>query len=124
MTSMKYQHERLLLTSRELNQVKAALKFWRQVAEMSRTHPSRHSGVMEMFTDHAPLSVDEIDVLLEHWPKKHPYTTAPAFARAIGCKTPAVRKWIDANKIEPAMKAGITPIYATADLAPYVEQDG
>lgn len=53
------------LTPRQLNQVKAAVKFWRLVAEHSNTHPARHHGVESLFETHGPLSLDELDDLLD-----------------------------------------------------------
>lgn len=49
---------------REWTQIRAALMFWAEVAEVSKVHPSRHSRVEPLFKRHAPLTVAEIEDFL------------------------------------------------------------
>jgi len=51
--------------SREWTQLKAALLFWRWAADTSRQHPCRHPKVEGLFKHESPMSLEELDVLLE-----------------------------------------------------------
>lgn len=54
------------LSNRQWNQIRAALAFWRAVAETSRVHPIKHPAVQPYFGDDrpTPLMDDEIEAIL------------------------------------------------------------
>ena len=55
------------LSDRQWNQIRAALAFWRSVAETSRVHPINHPAVQGYFGDDqpTPLTEDEIEGLIQ-----------------------------------------------------------
>ena len=88
------------LTPRQWAQCKAALKFWRAVAEQSRQHPSRHPGVADYFAEYAPLSLDEIDELLDNDPNNS-YVTGRQVAGLLGSAEATIRKRIKQANLKP-----------------------
>lgn len=55
---------RKTITPTEYNQIYAALTFWKEVAERAAVHPSRHPAVKPLFDGQLPLTVAEIEDLL------------------------------------------------------------
>lgn len=78
------------LTSREQQQIKAALAFWNDLAEISLTHPSRFGGIEGYFKHKAPLSYKQIEVLIERFgdrePSKPNLLTIKMIAEEVGQK--------------------------------------
>lgn len=60
------------------NQCRAALLFWAEVSECSRTHPMHHPSVASMFDNIPPMSTDDIKDLAAHeHPPRPPRATPP-----------------------------------------------
>lgn len=53
---------------REIVQIKAALKFWMEMAKLSDRHPSRHPTVASDFTNYLPMTIREIEDLTKTGP--------------------------------------------------------
>jgi len=111
------------LTDRQWTQVRAALAFWREVAEHSKQHPSRHPGVEEMFRQYGPMSLDEIDELLEGTPA-HLLVSARQLANLYGIKRN--KKWLDnllrKHGIESETNCGRVRLFRVDKLGPLLDE--
>jgi hypothetical protein len=101
-------------------QVRAALKFWKAIAEVSRQHPSEHSGVTEEFTEHGPMHLSEIDEMLEGLPPLA-WLTAQKLANAYGANVDTVQRYIRQLGIEPDLWVHNTRVFRVETLLPVVE---
>lgn len=52
------------LTSREVVQITASLRYWGRAAETSETHPSEHPLCKDRFKRYPPMTNDEIESLI------------------------------------------------------------
>lgn len=109
------------LTNRQWVQVRAALKFWKAIAEVSRQHPSEHPGVSEEFTEHGPMNLSEIDELLAGLPPLG-WLTAHKLANAYGMNADTVKQYIQKLGIEPDMWVHNTRVFKVETLLPVVEE--
>lgn len=90
-------------TEREWRQVLAALKFWRQVAEHSRMHPSRHPAVGDTFGTYRPLTIREIEELVGRLPEQANLITPEAVQRLYGVKPITLGMMMRKEGVEPAV---------------------
>jgi len=98
------------LTEREWHQCRAALKFWAEVAENSRVHPSRHTAIEPMLEKYGPLSVEEIESMLERLSPVQ-YVTKTDIAKAIKRSPLSVTKRIKKAGLQPDIVIGNQPGY-------------
>ena len=109
------------LTEREWVQVRAALMFWRCVAESCRQHPSRHPKVEPIFEGYAPLMNTEIDELLAGTPEKL-YIGAKAIAKATGRAERTVQWRLTKEGIIPALIHGPARLYRIDQVTDLMER--
>lgn len=109
------------LSNREWTQIRAALRFWNQIAVVSSTHPSTHPAVEEEFTEHGPMNVSEIETLLDNTPQ-HAWLTAQKLANAYGVSRHVVLKRIEKAGIQPDMIVGKTGVYRVETLMLVAEE--
>lgn len=92
------------LSDRQWNQIRAALAFWRAVAESSRVHPITHPAVQEYFGDDepTPLTDDEIEVLImrSSYPT-HPFATVEQAAVSLNMSVGKIRAQLKRTGKEP-----------------------
>ena len=108
------------LTERQWVQVRAALLFWRQVAEQSQRHPSDHHAVRDLFTEYGPLNLSEIDELVEGLPRNlliKPHKLANQY----GVQADTMKDRIKRAGIEPDMVVNRTKLYRIDALLPLIE---
>jgi hypothetical protein len=108
------------LSDRQWTQVRAALMLWRQLAENSRQHPSSHPSVAEMFKQHGPLNLSEIDELLEGTPEAA-WLTPQKLANSFGVDKTTVLRYIRKHGIEPDWVIARTNVYRADKLVPVVQ---
>lgn len=108
-------------SEREWNQVLAAVKFWREMAEHSRTHPSAHPRVAEMFKGHGPLNLSELDRLLERLPE-NAWVTIQGLANIYDVGYTTAKERIRKHGIEPGLVIKGTKVYRMEDLIPVAEE--
>ena len=105
------------LNTEEVQQIRAALMFWNQLAVNSRKHPSRHPYVVPYFQHTAPMSIDAIQHLVaalgSKEPELGPEPTVPEICKVTGWK----RSWV----YDALRRANIQPVrrgrYRRTDLA-------
>lgn len=110
------------LTNRQWAQVRAALQFWRAMAEVSRSHPSRHPGVEQEFKEHGPLSLEELDELLEDGLPQRAWVTMQLVANKYGLTKAAVDSIVEKLGIEPDMYVGRTQVFRVETVGPVVKE--
>lgn len=108
-------------SEREWNQVLAAVKFWREMAEHSRTHPSAHPRVAEMFQKHGPLNLSELDRLLERLPE-NAWVTIQGLANIYGVGYATAYDYVKKHGIEPGLVVRSTKVFRMEDLVPVAEE--
>ena len=108
-------------TPRQWVQMRAALRFWREVAEQSRQHPSRHPSVAPEFEQHGPLSLDELDELLAGLPELN-WITKAWFEVHYDVPTSTFKRLQRNLNIEPDMYVNKVPVFRVETLIPMVEE--
>ena len=102
---------------RTQNQIWAALKLWRLLAEHSQTHPSRHPGIEEMFKHFPPLTMKQIDeVLATHEAPRVPLLTVTTFAEQMGVSSSCIRYALVRLHAKPSMMDGKAKLYPVITL--------
>jgi hypothetical protein len=109
------------LTDRQWVQIRAALRFWREVAEVSRQHPAEHPSVRDMFHEYGPLNISEIDDLLENSPENL-YITPHRLACHYGLNRGSIQDRIKKHGIKPDLYTTSKYIYRVESLMPVVEE--
>ena len=109
------------LTERQWNQVRAALLFWRKIAEVSRQHPSEHPEVRDLFKQYGPLNLSEIDELLEETPETL-WLTLQKVANSYGVNKATVLRYVEKHGIQPDWIIARTNVYRADKLAPVAEE--
>ena len=110
------------LTNRQWAQVRAALRFWRDMAEVSHSHPSRYPGVEQEFKEHGPLSLEELDELLEDSLPRAAWVTMQLVANKYGLTKAAVDNIVEKLGIEPDMYVGRTQVFRVETIGPVIEE--
>jgi len=109
------------LTDRQLNQVRAALKFWADVAEVSKVHPSHHPGVAGLFKRYAPLTASEIDDLLTHVPMVQ-LVSVPTASEVFDISPARLKLLLEQFGVHPEHVSGRMKLYSADAVRRTVEQ--
>jgi len=109
------------LTDRELNQVRAALAFWADMADVSKIHPSHHPSVAPMFKHYAPLRSKEITELLEDTTSKQLVTVREA-ADVFNLNPDRLRVLLGQYNVPPELVSGQLKLYHTEAVRRAVEK--
>lgn len=105
------------LTDRQWNQIKAALMLWKELLEHTSRDPAMHPTVTGMFKQYAPLTVKELEELLEPSPATCHMVTIAQAAKEIGVSGAVLERVVRMNQLPPDFQTGTIRAYRASRLA-------
>lgn len=109
-------------TPRQLETVWAALQLWRNAYDASRTPPHNIPSCSKHFAEFGPLSIDELDDLLEHgFSDREKLVTVRELADALGTNPANIRGMLHRKGIKPQKRVGQTFRYRLGDLTEVIQ---